>query len=51
MSEEELLPSWSYDLTAMLDALSSLLAHCEEIAVLEEKLTEVLTAFQLLYFT
>lgn len=42
MTEEQLLPCWSYSLPALLETLSALLAQCHEISLLEEKITEVL---------
>jgi hypothetical protein len=41
VTEEQLLPAWGYDLAAVLDALTALLRHCEEIADLEDRLAEV----------
>lgn len=39
--EEQLLPSWSYELRTVLDTLAVLLAQGAEVGVLEEKITEV----------
>jgi len=41
VSEEQLLPSWSYELRTVLDTLAVLLAQGAEVGLLEEKITEV----------
>lgn len=41
VSEEQLQPAWSYDLSAVLTTLEALLAHCHEVAALEGKIAEV----------
>lgn len=41
VTEEQLLPVWSYELSSLLSTLTALLAQCQEIATLEEKITEV----------
>jgi hypothetical protein len=41
VTEEQLHPAWSYDLNTVLSTLEAILLQCQEIALLEEKLTEV----------
>ena len=47
MTEDQLLPAWSYELAAVLEVLSVLLVQGAEVGVLEEKITEVISLFSL----
>lgn len=42
MTEDQLLPAWSYELAAVLEVLNELLVQGAEVGVLEEKITEVI---------
>ena len=42
VTEDQLLPAWSYELAAVLEVLSVLLVQGAEVGVLEEKITEVM---------
>ncbi len=48
MTEDQLLPVWSYELAAVLEVLSVLLVQGAEVGVLEEKITEVVNLFLVL---
>lgn len=41
VTEDQLLPVWSYELAAVLEVLSVLLVQGAEVGVLEEKIAEV----------
>jgi len=45
VTEDQLLPVWSYELAAVLEVLSVLLVQGAEVGVLEEKITEVTNFF------
>ena len=41
VTEQDLLPEWSYGLGAVLETLESLLQQCHEVSDLEDKIAEV----------